>query len=291
MVAAFGGWNDAAAAASGAVVFVGERLGASRVASIDPEAFYDFQATRPADRPQHRRRLVDRVARGGAAGRPLARRPARPAAGGRRRALDALAHLLHPAARRRRLARRHARGDPGLAAGRRGPQPPGAHHRHGLRPRLHRAAWASASRATPAPPASSACCTTRPRRAAWRPSRCGRRSPTTPPGSPTPRAAWPWCAPWSTSPAWAWTCTSWRRPPRPSRARWPAPSSRSRACASWWSSSRTPPRTSTRTTTSTARCRPATSWPPSSSASCATARSPRLIAGRTAGYSSAGGSL
>lgn len=47
MIAAFGGWNDAAAAASGAVVFVGERLGARRVASLDPEAFYDFQATRP----------------------------------------------------------------------------------------------------------------------------------------------------------------------------------------------------------------------------------------------------
>ncbi len=47
MIAAFGGWNDAAAAASGAVVFVGERLGATRVASIDPESFYDFQATRP----------------------------------------------------------------------------------------------------------------------------------------------------------------------------------------------------------------------------------------------------
>jgi proteasome assembly chaperone (PAC2) family protein len=47
MVAAFGGWNDAAAAASNAVVFVGERLGARRVAAIDPENFYDFQATRP----------------------------------------------------------------------------------------------------------------------------------------------------------------------------------------------------------------------------------------------------
>lgn len=47
MVAAFGGWNDAAAAASNAVVFLGERLGARRVAAIDPEAFYDFQATRP----------------------------------------------------------------------------------------------------------------------------------------------------------------------------------------------------------------------------------------------------
>lgn len=47
MVAAFGGWNDAAASASSAVAFLGERLGARRVASIDPEEFYDFQATRP----------------------------------------------------------------------------------------------------------------------------------------------------------------------------------------------------------------------------------------------------
>ncbi len=47
MIAAFGGWNDAAGAASGAVVFLGERLGAKKVAALDPEAFYDFQATRP----------------------------------------------------------------------------------------------------------------------------------------------------------------------------------------------------------------------------------------------------
>ena len=47
MIAAFGGWNDAAGAASGAVVFLGERLGATKVAALDPEAFYDFQATRP----------------------------------------------------------------------------------------------------------------------------------------------------------------------------------------------------------------------------------------------------
>ena len=47
MIAAFGGWNDAAAAASGAVVYVGEQFGAHRVASLDPEEFYDFQATRP----------------------------------------------------------------------------------------------------------------------------------------------------------------------------------------------------------------------------------------------------
>jgi proteasome assembly chaperone (PAC2) family protein len=47
MVAAFGGWNDAAAAASHALTFVGERFAAERVATIDPEGFYDFQATRP----------------------------------------------------------------------------------------------------------------------------------------------------------------------------------------------------------------------------------------------------
>jgi proteasome assembly chaperone (PAC2) family protein len=46
-VAAFGGWNDAGASASSAVGFLGERLGARRVAAIDPEEFYDFQATRP----------------------------------------------------------------------------------------------------------------------------------------------------------------------------------------------------------------------------------------------------
>jgi len=47
MVAAFGGWNDAGASASSAVGFLGESLGAHRLAAIDPEEFYDFQATRP----------------------------------------------------------------------------------------------------------------------------------------------------------------------------------------------------------------------------------------------------
>ena len=44
---AFKGWNDAADAASSAVTFVGASLGARRFATIDPEEFYDFQATRP----------------------------------------------------------------------------------------------------------------------------------------------------------------------------------------------------------------------------------------------------
>ncbi|MFP5361711.1 MAG: PAC2 family protein [Thermoleophilia bacterium] len=47
IVAAFSGWNDAGDAASAALTFIGESLGAERFARIDPEEFYDFQATRP----------------------------------------------------------------------------------------------------------------------------------------------------------------------------------------------------------------------------------------------------
>ncbi|HEY8638646.1 MAG TPA: PAC2 family protein [Solirubrobacteraceae bacterium] len=47
LVAAFKGWNDAGDAASAAATFVGASLGATRFAHIDPEEFYDFQATRP----------------------------------------------------------------------------------------------------------------------------------------------------------------------------------------------------------------------------------------------------
>ncbi len=47
LVCAFKGWNDAADAASTALEFMGESLGAERFATIDPEEFYDFQATRP----------------------------------------------------------------------------------------------------------------------------------------------------------------------------------------------------------------------------------------------------
>jgi proteasome assembly chaperone (PAC2) family protein len=47
LVCAFKGWNDAGDAASSALTFVGSALSARRFASIDPEEFYDFQATRP----------------------------------------------------------------------------------------------------------------------------------------------------------------------------------------------------------------------------------------------------
>jgi proteasome assembly chaperone (PAC2) family protein len=47
MICAFSGWNDAGDAASAALTFIGESLGAERFARIDPEDFYDFQSTRP----------------------------------------------------------------------------------------------------------------------------------------------------------------------------------------------------------------------------------------------------
>src|SRR3954451_17007749 len=57
LVAAFQGWNDAGDAASSALTFVGGALGSRRFATIDPEDFYDFQATRPTIR------FVDGVSR------------------------------------------------------------------------------------------------------------------------------------------------------------------------------------------------------------------------------------
>ncbi|HKT83245.1 MAG TPA: PAC2 family protein, partial [Solirubrobacterales bacterium] len=47
LVCAFRGWNDAAAAASTALTTVGDAFEAELIADIDPEDFFDFQATRP----------------------------------------------------------------------------------------------------------------------------------------------------------------------------------------------------------------------------------------------------
>ena len=47
LVAAFEGWNDAADAASTAARYLRDRWSARPFASIDPEEFYDFTATRP----------------------------------------------------------------------------------------------------------------------------------------------------------------------------------------------------------------------------------------------------
>jgi proteasome assembly chaperone (PAC2) family protein len=47
LVCAFTGWNDAGDAASAAIQFLGSSFGATRFARLDPEEFFDFQATRP----------------------------------------------------------------------------------------------------------------------------------------------------------------------------------------------------------------------------------------------------
>jgi len=47
LVCAFKGWNDAGEAATSAAAFMGASLDAARFATIDPEEFVDFQATRP----------------------------------------------------------------------------------------------------------------------------------------------------------------------------------------------------------------------------------------------------
>lgn len=47
LVCAFRGWNDAASAASTAVATVAAALDAEPIAHVDPEDYFDFQATRP----------------------------------------------------------------------------------------------------------------------------------------------------------------------------------------------------------------------------------------------------
>ena len=47
LVAAFRGWNDGAQAASLAAGYLAKSWGAERFAELDPEGFFDFQATRP----------------------------------------------------------------------------------------------------------------------------------------------------------------------------------------------------------------------------------------------------
>jgi proteasome assembly chaperone (PAC2) family protein len=47
LVCSFRGWNDAAGAASTALGAVGEALDSEQIAQVDPEDYFDFQATRP----------------------------------------------------------------------------------------------------------------------------------------------------------------------------------------------------------------------------------------------------
>src|ERR671926_1003161 len=47
LIAAFRGWNDGAQAASLAAGYLARLWGANQFADVDPEGFFDFQATRP----------------------------------------------------------------------------------------------------------------------------------------------------------------------------------------------------------------------------------------------------
>jgi proteasome assembly chaperone (PAC2) family protein len=47
LVCAFRGWNDAASAASAALAAVADGFDAEQIAEVDPEEYFDFQATRP----------------------------------------------------------------------------------------------------------------------------------------------------------------------------------------------------------------------------------------------------
>jgi len=47
LIAAFEGWNDAGDGASAAGAYLARRWGAEPFATIDPDEFFDFTATRP----------------------------------------------------------------------------------------------------------------------------------------------------------------------------------------------------------------------------------------------------
>jgi proteasome assembly chaperone (PAC2) family protein len=59
LVAAFQGWNDAGESASGATAVLQRELSATPFARIDPEEFFDFQATRPTVSFVDGRRHID----------------------------------------------------------------------------------------------------------------------------------------------------------------------------------------------------------------------------------------
>jgi len=60
LIAAFEGWNDAGDGASAAAAYLARRWDAEPFASIDPEEFYDFTATRPEVRMEDgSRRAID----------------------------------------------------------------------------------------------------------------------------------------------------------------------------------------------------------------------------------------
>ena len=269
LVCAFKGWNDAADAASSAIQFVGSALGAQRFATIDPEDFYDFQATRP------RVKMVDGQAREivwPAVELFEARVPRAP------RDLILMSGS-EPSFRWRTFCQLVVELAEvldvqlvvtlGRAVGRRPPHPPGVGDRTELRSRRSSRAWALPHPPTRAPPGSSGSCTPPVSRPACRRPACGRPFRTTSPPPPIRRPRWRWYASsraWSGSPS---TARSWRRPPPTTTVRSTSPCSAIPTCrrsSSAWS--RPPWR---RQTTSRHRCRRARRSRATCSGSCASA--------------------
>ena len=59
LLAAFTGWNDAGDAATEAVGYLTRRYDCQRIATIDPEYFYDFASVRPSVRLEGDERRID----------------------------------------------------------------------------------------------------------------------------------------------------------------------------------------------------------------------------------------
>ncbi len=59
VIVAFEGWNDAGDGASGAARWMAQHWAPDSLATIDPEEFYDFTATRPEVRLEDNRRVID----------------------------------------------------------------------------------------------------------------------------------------------------------------------------------------------------------------------------------------
>ena len=112
MVCAFKGWNDAGDAASSALGFVGEALGATRFAVDRPRGVLRLPGDAPHDPPGRRSPPRDQLARGRGLRRARARAPARPRPVAGAEPVLPLAHLLRHGPRSLRGARRADRSSP-----------------------------------------------------------------------------------------------------------------------------------------------------------------------------------
>ena len=96
LIAAFRGWNDGGQGASLAAGYLAKLWEAKRFAEIDPENFFDFQATRPHVSLEEGHDAKDRLAGDGLLPRASAGARSRRRAAARHRAEPPLAHLHRP---------------------------------------------------------------------------------------------------------------------------------------------------------------------------------------------------